>query len=101
MKPFKDQEFKVNVTERVGNDIWYQGELNGQLIWLPPSDVIETGPTVPIIEKSSTSRLGHLNSGAMIYPNIEDRTSAVSADGYYDTVYYINNKQNLMGKPII
>ena len=41
---FKDQEFKVNVTERVGNDTWYQGELNGRLIWLPPSDVIETGP---------------------------------------------------------
>ena len=74
MTVYKDQEFKVNLTEKVGNDIWYQGELNGQLVWLPSRDVTEAGPVVPIIEKnslvksiiekSSTSRLGHLNSGA-------------------------------------
>ncbi|GGK01594.1 hypothetical protein GCM10007063_24860 [Lentibacillus kapialis] len=35
MEPYRDTEFKVNRTVKVGNDIWYRGTLNERHIWLP------------------------------------------------------------------
>ncbi|MFS0561718.1 GW dipeptide domain-containing protein [Terribacillus sp. 179-K 1B1 HS] len=34
MSSYKGQEFSVNLTEKVGDDIWYRGVLNGKEMWL-------------------------------------------------------------------
>lgn len=34
LKSFKDAEFKVDKTEKVGNNLWYRGILDGNQIWI-------------------------------------------------------------------
>ncbi|WP_269412623.1 N-acetylglucosaminidase [Lentibacillus daqui] len=39
---FKGQEIKVNLTEKVGNNIWYRGTLNGKTVWFHESYLKKT-----------------------------------------------------------
>ncbi|WP_164667641.1 teichoic acids export ABC transporter ATP-binding subunit TagH [Virgibacillus doumboii] len=34
LKPFEEAEFNVNKTEKIGNNIWYRGILNGKEMWI-------------------------------------------------------------------
>lgn len=38
---FKDAEFKVNKTEKVGNNLWYRGMLDGKQIWVHNAHLCE------------------------------------------------------------
>ncbi|APC50322.1 hypothetical protein BME96_16475 [Virgibacillus halodenitrificans] len=84
--------FKVNKTEKVGSNIWYRGVLNGKTAWLHSSFVVEA-------EESSTSRLGHIRSGSLIYKTIGDVSTAFNADTYTNAVYYIK-KQATVGNQL-
>ncbi|MFD1172403.1 N-acetylglucosaminidase [Oceanobacillus picturae] len=33
------QEFKVHLTEKVGNDYWYRGTLDGKTVWIHPNNL--------------------------------------------------------------
>lgn len=92
MSQYTGQAFKVNLTETVGNNTWYRGDLNGKRIWLHSSYVSTTG-----IEQTATSKLGHLRSGATIYENIGDQSSAFSSSPYSNAVYYIKSQAKLNG----
>ncbi|MBM0065962.1 N-acetylglucosaminidase [Alkalicoccobacillus gibsonii] len=37
----KDKEFVTNLTEKVGNDTWYRGTLNGKTAWIHVNDLSE------------------------------------------------------------
>src|SRR5699024_3599718 len=56
MKNFKGNLFDVNLTERVGNNTWYRGKINGKgkNVWLHANQTEKL-----TIKESRTSRLGH------------------------------------------
>lgn len=78
--------FYVNLTEKVGNNTWYRGTLDGKQMWLHSAYVSTK------IE-SKTSRLGHLRGGAVILtaPGVT-KGAKNSADGYTNQVYYIKKQ---------
>ncbi|MTW88258.1 hypothetical protein F3157_21960 [Virgibacillus dakarensis] len=39
MTSYKGQRFNVDLTEKVGNNVWYRGQLNGKTMWLHSSFV--------------------------------------------------------------
>ncbi|GAB4073154.1 autolysin Ami [Barrientosiimonas marina] len=81
----QNDEFNVNLTEKVGSNIWYRGDLDGKTVWLHESKVTTK-------QTSPTSKLGHLHSGALIYETIGDESTAFSSDDYLNAVYYIKEK---------
>jgi len=85
----KDEVFLVNLTEKVGNSIWYRGVLNGKQTWIHSRYVTELNAYV----ERTTSRLGHINGGeSSIYSmpyNTEDKSSS---EGYKNSVYYIKKE---------
>ena len=84
---YKKQEFKVHLTETVGNNTWYRGELDNKTVWLHSSQVLD-------IEKSGTSKLGHIrNDQVKIYPEIGNSSTAfVAGSDYTNAVYYIKEQ---------
>src|SRR5699024_3340780 len=88
---YAGKQFNVHLTEKVGNNIWYRGKLNGKTVWLHNSYVMD-------IDKSNTSKLGHLRSGSTIYETIGDDSSAFGSDDYLNAVYYIKQQANAGGE---
>lgn len=91
MSQFTNQAFQVHLTEKVGNNTWYRGNLNGKTIWLHSSYLTTK-------EESNTSRLGHLKSNAIIYKTLGDPSSSFSAEQYINAVYYIKKQAKVNGK---
>lgn len=93
LSKLKNEEFKVNLTERVGNNIWYRGTLNGKTAWLHSS-------YVTTITESSTSRLGHVRSSSVkIYKTLGNSSTAFSAGTQYtNAVYYIKRQAIINGQ---
>src|SRR5690625_881942 len=87
LSQYKGQAFKVHLTEKVGNNTWYRGTLNGKTVWMHSSYVTSK------IE-SKTSKLGHIRSANVkIYNNIGDASTAITAgDKYTHAVYYIKKQ---------
>ena len=90
LSKYKDQEFKVNATETVGNMVWYRGDLEGKTVWLYSSRL------APKVEKS-TSRLGQLkNASVMIYKTVGNQTGAIQAgSANTGTVHYIKKQATI------
>ncbi|MDR6998931.1 GW dipeptide domain-containing protein [Neobacillus niacini] len=90
---FKDQEFKVNLTEQIGNSTWYRGKLGGKTVWVYYGNVTT-------IQESSTSRLGTVQDASeKIYKSIGNVTSAIPAGSTYtNTVLYIKKQATANGK---
>lgn len=81
----KDQAFHVHLTEKVGNNTWYRGNLNGKTVWLHSNYLYDT-------EYSKTSKLGHVkNKNVRIYKTINGE-SVVAGSRYIDAVYYIKEQ---------
>lgn len=94
LSSYEGQVFKVNLTERVGNNTWYRGTLNGKTAWLHSNYLVEA-------KESTTSRLGHLkNAKVSIYQDYKKTSQFVQA-GTANTneVYYIK-KQAQYGKDL-
>ena len=89
----KGYAIQVDLTEKVGNNIWYRGIVDGKRVWIHSSHVqAETG--------KATSRLGKINSSdAFIYTRLGDQSSIVRAgDTHTGIVYYIKRETTLHGK---
>lgn len=84
---YKNQEFKVNATETVGNMVWYRGNLDGKTVWIYSSRLASK------VERS-TSRLGQIKNGTvMIYKTVGNSTGAIQAGtANTGTVYYIKKQ---------
>lgn len=91
LSSYKDQAFKVNLTETVGNNTWYRGTIAGRTMWLHSSYVYD-------ISESSTSLLGHLRGDAVIYDNYITNSGAKKASPTYtNQVYYVKKQANVKG----
>lgn len=92
LSQYQLQAFQVNLTEKVGNNVWYRGTLNGKTIWLHSSHVW-TGT------ESATSRLAHIaGSSVKIYQKIGDDSTAITAGSQYtDQGYYIKKQMTIGG----
>ncbi|HLR66626.1 MAG TPA: SH3-like domain-containing protein, partial [Virgibacillus sp.] len=90
LSQYKDQVFKVNLTEKVGNNTWYRGNLNGKTVWMHTSYITSK-------EESKTSKLGHIrSSNVKIYQDIGDLSTVAEAGSKYtQAVYYIKKQANL------
>src|SRR5690625_1380771 len=89
----KNQVFKVHLTEKVGNNTWYRGTLNGKTVWIHESYLGSA-------KESKTSKLGHIRSAKVqIYKTIGDASTAITAgDKYTHAVYYIKKQAALNGQ---
>src|SRR5690625_4733221 len=87
LSQYKNQIFKAHLTEKVGNNTWYRGNLNGKTVWMHESYVTSK-------EESKTSKLGHIrNSDVKIYQDIGDPSTAEKAGSKYThSVYYIKKQ---------
>ncbi len=78
--------FNVYLTERVGNDIWYRGFLDGQRAWLSEKDVTKGF-------EQATSRLGHISYYTKIYDDYSNDGSYKYARSTYNgNVYYVKKE---------
>ncbi|RWR08081.1 SH3 domain-containing protein [Siminovitchia fortis] len=41
LKVYTNKEFNVNLTEKVGSNVWYRGTLNGKTVWIHSSNIKE------------------------------------------------------------
>lgn len=88
----KHQRFVVNLTEKVGNNTWYRGKLNGQgqNVWVHSSYVLAEQP-----RQSNTSRLGHIRNGNVKIYNHIGGTFVTAGSQYTNAVYYIKRQARL------
>ncbi|MED4206342.1 GW dipeptide domain-containing protein [Neobacillus mesonae] len=92
LSKYKNKEFKVNLTEKVGNDVWYRGSLNGKTVWIHSSHVKKT-------LESTTSRLGIIkNSNIKIYKTLGSGSSYKVGSAYTNKVFYIKRQGKLSGQ---
>src|SRR5690625_1291992 len=91
MSKYKGQEFKVNLTEKVGNNTWYRGTFQDETIWLHESYVASR-------KESKTSKLGHIRKKATIYETLGDVSSALNTEKYLNAVYYIKKQAKIDNK---
>ncbi|WP_052404732.1 GW dipeptide domain-containing protein [Bacillus rubiinfantis] len=90
---YQDRKFTVTKTEKVGNDVWYQGSFNGKTIWI---NAANTGTKI----EKATSRLGKISSSKVtIYKTIGSTTGKIQAGtNYTGKVYYIKRKAAVNGR---
>jgi bifunctional autolysin len=88
----KDQEFKINLTEKIGNNTWYRGSFGGKTVW------IHSGYLKMALE-SSTSRLGNIKKTSVkIYKKLGSSSYFKAGTSYTNKVYYIKRKGKLSGQ---
>lgn len=93
LKQLKGAKFTVDLTEKVGNNIWYRGMLEGKQTWLHNSYVADLDE---IYKEQTTSRLGHIKNGkSLIYVTPYDQTSTKSSESFTNSVYYIKKQARL------
>lgn len=98
----KGKRFNTKTTEKVGNETWYSGTLNGQTVWLKSDQLTTKKPTTvvkPVL--TSVNRLGRINTQiAKIYPDINNlKKSSQATEKNLGKTYYIT-QQATIGKDI-
>ncbi|RKJ23338.1 mannosyl-glycoprotein endo-beta-N-acetylglucosamidase, partial [Butyricicoccus sp. 1XD8-22] len=64
LSKYKNRSFQVHLTEKVGNNLWYRGTLDGKTVWILGSGVVQA-------KESKTSKIGHIkNSKVKIYKTL-------------------------------
>jgi len=91
LSKYKNKKFVVNLTEKVGNNTWYRGTLDGETIWVHFS-------RLTTIKESYVSLLGKLtNDQVKIYKDIDKSSPIISGSKYSNTVYYIKKQIKING----
>lgn len=91
LNKYKNEVFNVHLTEKVGRNTWYRGNLDGQTVWLHSSYLMDA-------DVSKTSRLGHIRSGNVdIYESLGG-SSFKAGSTYTNAVYYIKSEANFKNK---
>jgi len=93
LSKYKNKKLHVNLTEKVGNNIWYRGKINGsgQNVWLHENQVKQIE-----ITESETSRLGHIRGGddRKIYKTLGGKSTQPSSK-HWNKVYYIKRQAKM------
>ncbi|MCM3179014.1 GW dipeptide domain-containing protein [Cytobacillus horneckiae] len=91
LSSFSGEKITVTKTDKIGNNIWYQGVLSGKTVWIH-SNFLES------LQESNTSRLGQItNKNTKIYTNLVGNTYKTAGETYINTVYYIKKQANYNG----
>ncbi|MFD1363699.1 peptidoglycan recognition protein family protein [Lentibacillus salinarum] len=87
---FKYEPFNIHKTETVGNNTWYRGYHNGEILWVHESHLTTR-------EESKTSRLGQIeDEEATIYPDMDQPALTKKAGAEYtDSVYFIKKQMEV------
>lgn len=96
LNAYTGQVFDVHLTEKVGNNTWYRGKLNGKTMWIH-SSYLDTKPNVIT---SKTSKLGHIrNTNVQIYDELGNtKTAKKAGTKYTHAVYYIKQEAKFNGQ---
>ena len=95
LKKLKGAQFTVNLTEKIGNNVWHRGLLNGKQTWVHSNYLTELSA---VYKEQSTSRLGHINAGkSSVYTTPYNKENAKSSEGFKDSVYYIKKQATFSG----
>src|SRR5699024_4827469 len=93
LNKYKNKKLHVNLTEKVGNNTWYRGKINGsgQNVWLHENQVKQIE-----ISESETSRLGHIRGGddRKIYKTLGGKSTQPSSK-HWNKVYYIKRQAKM------
>lgn len=85
-------EFKINKTEKVGNNIWYRGMLDGKQIFLHENFVSKA-------TENSISRLGQIySSGTIVYDSETMAEKQKLDESQINQVYYIKKEKYIGNK---
>lgn len=89
----KGYGFRINLTQKVGNNVWYRGTLDGQQIWIHANHL-------NTVTGTATSKLGKLkNPQVSIVRILGDPNSTILAgETFTDSVYYIKRETTFNGK---
>ncbi|WNF33613.1 N-acetylglucosaminidase [Aeribacillus composti] len=95
LSQFKNQKFQVDLTETVGNNVWYRGWLNGEKVFIHSSYV-----SLESVKESATSKLGHIRTREVkIYKTLGDPSTAFTSGAEYtNRVYYIKKQATMNGE---
>ncbi|REJ18348.1 MAG: mannosyl-glycoprotein endo-beta-N-acetylglucosamidase [Bacillaceae bacterium] len=95
LSQFKNQKFQVDLTETVGNNVWYRGWLNGKKVFIHSSYV-----SLESVKESATSKLGHIRTREVkIYKTLGDPSTAFTSGAEYtNRVYYIKKQATMNGE---
>jgi mannosyl-glycoprotein endo-beta-N-acetylglucosaminidase len=86
------KKLEVDSTDRIGNNTWYHGTLDGKSVWIHSA-------YVTIAEVKNTQRIGHLYGDAVIYKDLDNLSNNVkAANTYTNAMYYITKQANVNGK---
>lgn len=92
LDPHKGGTFQVHLTEKVGNNTWYRGTINGQRMWVHSSYVREIDKATI----SNTSKLAHIRRGNVkIYENLNLTEHKTAGKDYTNAVYYIKSQAKI------
>src|SRR5699024_8610588 len=92
LSEFIGEELQVDLTEKVGNNIWYRGKINGkgEKVWVHSNFVFDASEDKPDTEK--TSKLVRINNSQVkIYESIYGE-SFKAGSKYTDVTYYVKEK---------
>src|SRR5699024_10996024 len=89
LSQYAGEIFEVNLTEKVGNNTWYRGKLDGKTVWLHSNFVTKT-------EISKTSKLARINDSQVnIFESVGGKSKKAGSK-YTDVTYYVK-KQTKQG----
>lgn len=92
LSQYKNKEFKIGLTEKVGNNTWYRGNLAGKTVWIQSSYLQKT-------LESTTSRLGNIKkSSVRIYKKLGHSSSFRAGTSYTNKVFYIKKQGKFNGQ---
>lgn len=93
MAKLEGYELQVNLTEKVGNNIWYRGILNGKTVWIHSSHLNST-------TGNATSRLGQIyDANVQIYVRLGDTSSIILAGKTHTNIaHYIKRETWFKGQ---
>ncbi|WP_077329239.1 GW dipeptide domain-containing protein [Virgibacillus siamensis] len=93
LSPYKYNVFEVNLTEKVGDYLWYRGTLNGKTVWIQ-------GNNAEGAKESTLSKVGRIQSeSADFYKTFGNAFSKVNAGNKYTRkLYYINKQLEIFGE---
>src|SRR5699024_4433074 len=85
LSQYAGEIFEVNLTEKVGNNTWYRGKLDGKTVWLHSNFVIKT-------EISKTSKLARINDSQVnIFESVGGKSKKAGSK-YTDVTYYVKKQ---------
>lgn len=90
LSPYKYLKFNVSRTERIGDYIWYQGDVDGKSVWIQGYNFLGK----PNYTEQNTDKVGRISSpNVLIYKELSAGSSVFKAGSdHTDTIFYIKKQ---------